>query len=72
MEFRNYDDIRPTDRVQFPVLFYSAQRSLHRLERKLHKLCGPRIPMGTLGELLKLSRKIAQMTAAWKQVNNIQ
>ncbi len=68
MDFRYYDKITPSDKARFDMLFHSAQRTLQRLEHKLHRKYGERIPMTILGELLKLSHKLSQMTALWKKM----
>ncbi len=67
MDFRYYDKITPSDKAKFDMLFHSAQRTLQRLERKLHCKYGERIPMTVLGELLKLGHILFQMTALWKK-----
>ncbi len=67
MDFKDYETIAPTDKVKFDMLFHSAQRSLQRLEKKLHQVYGDKIPMSVFGELLKIGHKLSQMTALWKE-----
>lgn len=67
MQKIHLDDVNTDSNAHFEMLYYSAQRTLSRLERKLHKVYGLRIPMGVMGEILKINHKLNQIAALWKR-----
>ena len=70
MNFKHFDDIKPNDKAQFEMLYFSAQRALRRLELKLNKIYGDKTPKHLRIELKQLNRKLTQMAGAWKLTNH--
>ena len=66
MNFKHFDDIKPNDKAQFDMLYFSAQRALRRLELKLNKIYGDKTPKHLRIELKQLNRKLTQMVDVWK------
>ena len=67
MKIKHFDDIKPNDKAQFEMLYFSAQRALRRLELKLNKIYGDKTPKHLRIELKQLNRKLTQMAGAWKE-----
>ena len=71
MNFKHFDDIKPNDKAQFEMLYFSAQRALRRLELKLNRIYDGKTPKHLRVELKQLNRKLAQMAGAWKFIKLI-
>lgn len=67
MNFKHFDDIKPNDKAQFEMLYFSAQRALRRLELKLNRIYNGKTPKHLRIELKQLNRKLTQMASAWKK-----
>ena len=44
MNFKHFDDIKPNDKAQFEMLYFSVQRALRRLELKLNRIYNGKTP----------------------------
>ena len=67
MKIKHFDDIKPNDKAQFEMLYFSAQRALRRLELKLNRIYNGKTPKHLRIELKQLNRKLTQMASAWKK-----
>lgn len=63
MNFKHFDDIKPNDKAQFEMLYFSAQRALRRLELKPNKIYDGKPPKHLRIELKQLNRKLTQYHA---------
>ncbi len=68
MNFKHFDDIKPNDKAQFEMLYFSAQRALRRLELKLNRIYNGKTPKHLRIELKQLNRKLTQMAGTWKNI----
>ena len=66
MNFEHFDGIKPNDKAQFEMLYFSAQRALRRLELKLNKIYGNKTLKDLRIELKQLNRKLTQMAGVRK------
>ncbi len=66
MNIWKYHEIKPNNKVDFVMAYNAARRALLRLEYRLHKIYGKRIPFVILKELLKIRQKLNQMASAHK------
>lgn len=66
MNFKHFDDIKPNDKAQFDMLYFSAQRALKRLELKLNRIYDGKTPKHLRIELKQTNPKPAQMAGVWK------
>ena len=69
INFKHFDDIKPNDKAQFEMLYFSAQRALRRLELKLNRIYDGQPPKHLRIELKQLNRKLTQMAGVWKIKN---
>lgn len=67
MKIKHFDDIKPNDKAQFEMLYFSAQRALRRLELKLNRIYDGKPPRHLRIELKQLNRKLTQMAGVWKK-----
>ena len=68
MNFKHFDDIKPNDKAQFEMLYFSAQRALRRLGLNLNRIYSDKTPKNLRIELKQLNRKLTQMAGTWKNI----
>lgn len=70
MKMRKYDDIKPSNRTNFVMVYYHAGRTLTQIETLLKKAYGNPLPVRPRDRLLRLQFKLEQMVARYKQCEN--
>ena len=67
MKMRKYEDIKPSNRTTFWMLYYNAGRTLTQIETLLKQAYGNPLPVRPRDRLNRLQFKLEQMTARYKQ-----
>ena len=67
MKMRKYEDIKPSNRTNFVMVYYHAGRTLTQIETLLKKAYGNPLPVRPRDRLNRLQFKLEQMTARYKQ-----
>jgi len=67
MKMKRYEDIEPSNRTTFRMLYYNAGRTLTQIETLLKKAYGNPLPVRPRDRLNRLQFKLEQMTARYKQ-----
>ena len=67
MKMRKYEDIKPSNRTNFVMVYYHASRTLTQIETLLKKTYGNPLPVRPRDRLNRLQFKLEQMTARYKQ-----
>ena len=67
MKMRKYEDIKPSNRTNFVMVYYHAGRTLTQIETLLKKTYGNPLPVRPRDRLNRLQFKLEQMTARYKQ-----
>ena len=67
MKMRKYEDIKPSNRTNFVMVYYHAGRTLTQIETLLKKAYGNPRPTRPRDRLNRLQFKLEQMTARYKQ-----
>lgn len=70
MKMRKYEDIKPSNRTNFVMVYYHAGRTLTQIETLLKKAYGNPIPTRPRDRLNRLQFKLEQMAARYKQCQN--
>lgn len=70
MKMRKYEDIKPSNRTNFVMVYYHAGRTLTQIETLLKKAYGNPLPTRSRDHLNCLQFKLEQMTARYKQCQN--
>lgn len=70
MKMRKYEDIKPSNRTNFVMVYYHAGRTLTPIETLLKKAYGNPLPVRPRDRLLRLQFKLEQMVARYKQCQN--
>ena len=70
MKMRKYEDIKPSNRTNFVMVYYHAGRTLTQIETLLKKAYGNPLPVRSRDRLNRLQFKLEQMTARYKQCEN--
>ena len=70
MKMRKYEDIKPSNRTNFVMVYYHAGRTLTQIETLLKKAYGNPLPVRPRDRLNRLQLKLEQMTAWYKQSQN--
>lgn len=70
MKIKRYEDIQPSNRTNFRMLYYHAGRALNNLETILKKVYGNQLPLLPKQKLIRLQHKLEQMAARYKQCEN--
>lgn len=70
MKMRKYEDIKPSNRTNFVMVYYHAGRTLTQIETLLKKAYGNPLPVRPRDRLLRLQFKLEQMVARYKQCQN--
>lgn len=67
MKFKKYQDIMPSNRTNFTMIYYYAARTLTQIEIILKKAYGTTLPDRPKRRLERMRRKMEQMVARYKQ-----
>ena len=70
MKMRKYEDIKPSNRTNFVMVYYHAGRTLTQIETLLKNAYGNPLPIRPRDRLNRLQFKLEQMTARYKQCQN--
>lgn len=70
MKMRKYEDIKPSNRTNFVMVYYHASRTLTQIETLLKKAYGNPLPVRPRDRLNRLQFKLEQMVARYKQCQN--
>lgn len=70
MKMRKYEDIKPSNRTNFVMVYYHAGRTLTQIETLLKKAYGTPLPVRPRDRLNRLQFKLEQMVARYKQCQN--
>lgn len=67
MKMRKYEDIKPSNRTNFVMVYYHVGRTLTQIGTLLKKAYGNPLPVRPCDRLNRLQFKLEQMTARYKQ-----
>ena len=67
MKMRKYEDIKPSNRTNFVMVYYHAGRTLTQIETLLKKAYGNPLPTRSRDRLNRLQFKLGQIAARYKQ-----
>ena len=67
MKMRKYEDIKPSNRTNFVMVYYHAGRTLTQIETLLKKAYGNPRPTRPRDRLNRLQSQLEQMLARYKQ-----
>lgn len=67
MKMRKYENIKPSNRTNFVMVYYHAGRTLTQIETLLKKAYGNPLPVRPCDRLNRLQFKLEQMTVRYKQ-----
>ena len=67
MKMRKYENIKPSNRTNFVMVYYHAGRTLTQIETLLKKSYGNPLPVRPRDRLNRLQFKLEQMAARYKQ-----
>ncbi len=67
---KRYEDIKPSNRTTFRMLYYNVGRTLTQIETILKRTYGNPLPVRPRDRLNRLQFKLEQMTARYKQCQN--
>ena len=67
MKMRKYEDILPSNRTNFIMVYYHAGRTLTQIETLLKRAYGNPLPVRPRDRLNRLQFKLEQMVARYKQ-----
>ena len=70
MKMKRYEDIEPSNRTTFRMLYYNAGRTLTQIETILKRAYGNPLPTRPRDRLNRLQFKLEQMVARYKQCQN--
>lgn len=70
MKMKRYEEIEPSNRTTFRMLYYNAGRTLTQIETLLKKAHGNPLPVRPRDRLNRLQFKLEQMVARYKQCEN--
>ena len=70
MKMRKYEDIKPSNRTNFVMVYYHAGRTLTQIETLLKKAYGNPLPTRPRDRLNRLQFKLEQMVARYKHCQN--
>lgn len=67
MKFKKYQDIMPSNRTNFTMVYNYAARTLTQIETILKQACGNPLPDRPKRRLERMRHKMEQMVARYKQ-----
>ena len=70
MKMKRYEEIEPSNRTNFVMVYYHAGRTLTQIETLLKNAYGNLLPVRPRDRLNRLQFKLEQMVARYKQCEN--
>ena len=67
MKMKRYEEIEPSNRTTFRMLYYNAGRTLTQIETILKRTYGNPLPIKSQDRLFRIRHKLEQMVARYKQ-----
>ena len=67
MKIRKYNDINPSNRTDFAMVYHHAGHTLTKIETLLKRAYGNPLPVRPRDRLHRLQFKLEQMVAVYKQ-----
>ncbi len=67
MKMRKYEDILPSNKTNFRMVYYHAGRTLTQIETLLKRAYGNPLPVRSRDRLYRLQFKLEQMVSRYKQ-----
>ncbi len=67
MKMKQYEEIEPSNRTTFRMLYYNAGRTLTQIETILKRAYGNPLPIKPHDRLFRIRHKLEQMVARYKQ-----
>ena len=67
---KRYEEIEPSNRTTFRMLYYNAGRTLTQIETLLKLVYGNPLPIKSQDRLFRIRHKLEQMVARHKQCEN--
>ena len=67
MKMKRYEEIEPSNRTTFRMLYYNAGRTLTQIETILKRAYGNPLPIKPQDRLFRVRHKLEQMVARYKQ-----
>lgn len=64
---RKYEDIKPSNRTNFVMVYYHAGRTLTQIETILKRTYGNPLPIKPQDRLFRIRHKLEQMVTRYKQ-----
>jgi len=68
MKMRKYEDIAPSNRTNFTMLYYHVGRILTHIETQLKQAYGNNLPIKQARNLTRMQHKLEQIVARYKQM----
>ena len=66
MKYKHFDDIEPSNKTDFIMLYFAACRSLRELEAAIRRINNGNLTCRQAWLLRRIQRKLFQMAAMWK------
>ncbi|MBQ6736281.1 MAG: hypothetical protein IJQ90_02215 [Alphaproteobacteria bacterium] len=66
MKYKHFDDINPSNKTDFIMLYFAACRSLKELEAAIRRTNDGNLTCRQAWLLRRIQRKLFQMAALWK------
>ena len=70
MKMKRYEEIEPSNRTTFRMLYYNAGRTLTQIETLLKQAYVNPLPIKSQDRLFRVRHKLEQMVARYKQCEN--
>ena len=70
MKMKQYEEIEPSNRTTFRMLYYNVGRTLTQIETILKRAYGNPLPIKPQDRLFRIRHKLEQMVARYKQCHN--
>lgn len=67
MKMKRYEEIEPSNRTTFRMLYYNVGRTLTQIETILKRTYGNPLPIKPQDRLFRIRHKLEQMVARYKQ-----
>lgn len=71
MKMRKYEDIKPSNRTNFTMVYYHAGRILTHIETHLKQAYGNPLPIKQARNLTRMQHKLEQMVSRYKYVTSL-
>jgi len=70
MKYKHFDDIEPSNKTDFIMLYFAACRSLHELENAIRRTNKGNLTCRQAWLLRRIQRKLTQMAACHKVLSS--